>query len=158
MVKDAASYRWSSCGLYLTNAKTETFVDQSFVLGILNSDEIKAKEDYRRFINLASSVKTSESYENKRVLDSFRIKIIKLAKDIPGLRGSDTWDLLNDQALDKKIGELKAKGNLLAPEQKLACKYLIDQLKASGYNMSEIAERLEYSRPTLYQALKSSPA
>jgi hypothetical protein len=88
-------------------------------------------------------------------LDCFRTEVIELAKGIVSLGGSDTWDLLNDQALDKKIEELKAKGNLMAPEQKEACKYLIDQLKANGYNMKEISKRLAYSRVSLYNVLKS---
>jgi putative transposase len=153
LVKDPASFKWSSCGLYLNSARIESFVEQNFILNILNQEESKAKEDYQRLVGLAGEVKISETYEDKYALDCFRAKIIDLAQDMDSLRNSETWDLLNDQVLNKQIEELRLKGKLRTLEQKKACRYLIEQLRTRGYNISQIAKKLSFSRMGIYKIL-----
>lgn len=51
-------------------------------------------------------------------------------------------DLLDDEALSKKIEELRRKGKIDQADGRRAKKFIIEQLIARGYKRNEIADHL----------------
>jgi putative transposase len=69
---------------------------------------------------------------------------------------SSSADLLDIHELERWVQEVKTGQFPSKPESLKAKRFLIEQLIARGYNREEIAERLEISRRTVYNILKSS--
>ncbi|MBU2572693.1 MAG: transposase [Elusimicrobia bacterium] len=150
---DPYRYRWSSCGLYAAGNKVASFVDEKFILGLLSKDQAVARENYRQLLARAAFIRTSEVWEKPGILNSFKAELISLLSGLPALKKQN--DILDENALDKKIAELKEKGRLRLPQDLKARKYLIEQLKARGFGLTEIAGKLKISRQTVYTTLSS---
>jgi REP element-mobilizing transposase RayT len=151
LAADPYGYRWSSCGLYSSGSKTASFVDEKFILNLLSKDQAAAREYYRQLITRAAFIRTSEVWEKPGVLNSFKAELSALIPGLPVLKKEN--DVLDENALDIKIAELKGKGRLRLPQDLKARKYLIEQLKARGFSMGEIAEKFKLSRQTVYDTL-----
>ena len=63
-------------------------------------------------------------------------------------------DLVDLTSLEEKIKEFDARP-VRNPQSKEAKKYVVDQLLARGFKKTEIAERLQISRKTVYNILNS---
>jgi putative transposase len=151
IVENPLDYRWSSCRLYVKPIKGSSFVKYEFILEILDKEINQARQIYRDFLDEGKKLKLTSVFEDKKALQKFRTKIIS-ETDNPFRAKYE--EVLADGILDKKIDELKIKKRLRKPEDFKAQKFLIEQLKARGYNISEIASRLNISRVTVYRYLE----
>jgi len=139
LVSNPLDYRWSSCGLFLNNATKETFVDYNSVLAILSEDISMARRKYREIIN----------NQKLRKIDNVSNQPKALEYTVEALREI----LESHEGLDKKIIELKDSKRLKKPEGLEARKFMIEQLKARGYNVADIAKKLNLSRTAIYKTL-----
>ena len=135
LVRDPLDYRWSSCSLFVTDIEKDTFVDYRFVLSVLNENISKARPEYKALLQKATKVNLGNILEQPKALEQFA----------QSLRGDD---------LEDSIERLKNKERLRKPHDKEARVFLIRQLKARGFNMTEIAQRLNLSRQHIYEILK----
>ncbi len=148
---DPYGYRWSSCGLYSAGSKTASFVDEKFILGLLSKDQDSARELYRQLLSRAAFIRAGEVWEKPGVMNSFKADLAKLIAGLPVFKKEN--DILDENAIDKKIAELREKGRLRYPQEIKARKYLIEQLKSRGFTIREIADRFGVSTRTLYTTL-----
>lgn len=148
---DPYGYRWSSCALYASGTKTASFADEKFILSLLNKDQSVAREIYKQLLSRAAFIKTGEAWEKPGVLNSYKADLIALISGLPLCKKEN--DVLEENAIDRKIAELKDKGRLRMPHDLKARKYLIEQLKARGFTLTEIAEKFRISRQTVYTTL-----
>lgn len=156
MAGDPFDYRWSSCGLYAKGEKKASFADEKFILGLLSNDADSAREIYRQILTRSAFIRTAEVWEKPGVLNSFKSELIRTVTGLPALKNTllkKEHDVLDANFIDKKIDELSEKGRLRSPQGLHARKYLINQLKARGFTLSEIAERFGISRQTVYNTL-----
>lgn len=156
LVGDPAKYRWSSCRLYVTPAKSRTFIDYKFILQTLSHDIDEARKLYKNLLNEGLAIKLKEVSEDPKAVENFKEKIIRFLPKkffsrrlVPEFEKQDLFD----KELERKIEELKKKQRLRMPQDLAARRYLIEQLKARGYTITEIAERLGLTRPTVYSTL-----
>ena len=69
---------------------------------------------------------------------------------------SSSIDVLDMHELESWIQQMNTTHFLNKAETRKAKRFLIEQLIARGYNREEIAERLEMSRKSVYNILKST--
>lgn len=147
LVKDSIDYRWSSCALFLKELEKDTFIDYKFVLGILDSDISKARIKYKELLEELKIRKIDNILERPKALD-FIVQILK--------EKNNGWlkehGLLGDSDLEHKIQDLREKKRLFYPEELKARAFLIEQLKSRGFSVSEVAEKLNLTRQTIYRA------
>jgi len=158
MVGDPFAYRWSSCGLYAKDESKASFVDEKFILDLLSKDMDTAREIYRQILTRSAFIRTSEVWEKPGVLNSFKSELIRTVTGLSALKNTllkKEHDTFNANLLDKQIDELTERGRLRSPQGLKARKYLISQLKARGFTLSEIAERFGISRQTVYNTLSA---
>jgi len=141
LAENINDYRWSSLQLYLDNPK-KTFIDSDEVLCLLDPDGKNARKKYCEILkesrkipggNLISTESTNLFIEKaKRIAKRFYKK---------------------DSELDEMIENFRKKTRIIKPEEKKARKYMVQQLRASGYTIKEICALLEISRKTFYNIL-----
>jgi putative transposase len=157
LVTDPVAYRWSSCALFVNDLEKKTFLDYKFILNILDEDTIKASLKYKDLLKSASTKRVREVLEHPRALDTM-VQILK--KDLINYyKGEDhrrpikEFNLLDDEDLERSIEELRLKERLKGPTERKAREYLIHQLQARGFNVKEIASKLNLNRHTIYNYL-----
>ncbi len=157
LVKAPQDYRWSSYRLYAEDINKDTFVNYKFILNILHEDINKARRLYNEIINRSISIKIREIWNYPNAVEDFRWKVVNfirpLFKKVEDIT-PNSKDIFKEDFLEEKISKIKEnkyKPDLLNFETR---KYLIEQLRASGYKMDEIAEKLKLSRKTLYNSLR----
>lgn len=156
IVEDSADYRWSSCGLYVSPTERKTFIDYKFILQTLSPDIYEAKSIYKELLVEGSAIKTKEVSEQPEAVENFKREIVRFFPKtfsskilVPNIEKKDLFD----EELERKIEELKGKQRLGTPHEFAARRYLVEQLKARGYTVTEIAKKLNLTRPTVYTAL-----
>jgi len=151
LVQNPIDYRWSSCALFLNDIKRDTFVDYKFILDILDVDIDKARLKYKKLLDSFPIDKMDDVFEHP---DGLEI-IAQMLK-----QQNEEWavehGLHGDSDLDKKIQELKERGNLRGPQERQSRRFLIEQLKSRGFCMLDIAKKLGLSRQSVYSYLNNS--
>lgn len=146
LFENPLDYRWSSCALFLNESEKDTFIDYKFVLGILDNDISKARIKYKELLEELKTKSIDNVLERPKALDS----IVQMLKE-----KNETWfkehGLLGDYDLEQKIQDLRQKKRLFHPEEFKARGFLIEQLKSRGFSISEIAQKLNLTRQTIYK-------
>lgn len=161
LVEDPTRYRWSSSRLYTGRIGRKSFVDPKFVLGLLSSDPLEARERYNTLLLRGGDVEMRPASEDRKAVAGF---LSGLANRVPALwswfkqrsPGSERKAavLHDSEYWEEKILALRREGLGRKPETKAAMRHAIEQLLARGYKREEIAARLEVSRKTLYNLLR----
>lgn len=149
LVANPVDYRWSSCALFLNQAEKEAFVDYNFVLKLLNPDINKAREQYKQLIEDMAVKDKINAMENDKALEFLRDDL----RDILGTKKD--VDLLRMDDIERRVDSLKESKRLKNPEELKARKFLVEQLIARGYAVSDISHRLKLSRTSVYSILHS---
>lgn len=153
LATDPAKYRWSSCNLYIDQTQKKAFIDYKFILRTLDEDINTAMQMYKDLLYESALIKIGGNWRDLNVVGKFKEFIRELLpKNFSNKSLNERYDVLKE--LDEKVAELKGKGRLRSPQSLLARKFLIEQLKAQGYNITEIAQKLGVSRQSIYVALK----
>lgn len=161
IMEDPSKYRWSSCRLYAGRSSRKSFVDPGFVLGLLSSAPIEARERYRELLSKGADVEAKPAGEDRKAVESF---LSGMASKVPALW---SWLRQRDESIERrdkilydaecweeKIVALKRDGLGRKPETRAATRHAIEQLIARGYKREEIAGRLGVSRKTVYNLLR----
>jgi putative transposase len=149
IVNNIMQYQWSSVVPYIHNFKKKTFIDYQFILQLLDRDIKTARKLYSQLIQNAIQIKVKHFWDNPKALDSFKDKLIA---SLETMRAKFHTVL----SVDSEIKEFRKKKYDHSPETKAAKLYLIEQLQARGYSISEIAQKLSMSRQAIYDILKSA--
>jgi len=134
LVENPADYRWSSCSLFLEETSRDSFVDYKFILRILDCDICSSKMKYKELLSKLKKERVQDVLEYPRVWLILKENLLS-----------------GDDYLAKKIEKLKTKKRLMYPKDIKARQFLIQQLKARGFSVSEIAQRLKISRQAIYK-------
>jgi putative transposase len=146
LVENPIDYRWSSAALFLNEGEKETFVDYKFILGILDDDIWRAKMKYRGLLKEFDASRISSVFEKPDALDVMAKMLREKNKEwhvecsFPG-----------DCDIEKQIAQLRKRGRLTNPQGIKARMFLIEQLKSRGFHVSEIAEKLNLTRQSIYK-------
>jgi len=150
-------YRWSSCNLYVPDVEIKSFINENFILNLLNEDMQQARKIYQKLLTEAADIKIEEVWENRDVLNLFKLRLfqkVPIFRELQEkLSKKETMNVPGEDLLDEKIEELKKKHRLREPQDIQARKYLIEQLKARGFSIVMIAEKLNISRQSIYNIL-----
>lgn len=163
LVKEPMEYRWSSIRLYYEDHSPKSFVDPSFILGLLPGDNSTKRENYRQLLRKGAELKGEHVLEEEKAIYHYKES---LAKHFPSIfRGVDEsgkmakshgLPLMSLRDLEKMIEEIRESKLSNTPQTRKAKKYLIEQLLARGYKRSEIAAKFGISRKTVYNLLQSA--
>ena len=157
-------YRWSSVSLFCEDGAPKSFVDPSFILGLLSKREMTKKKEYRRLLMEGSGIETEHVLEQEDAIERFCSKLVsmfpRLFKQVDSkkhLSSASGMDLLSMEALERQTEDMKKKRfSAKNPNSNIAGKFIIEQLIARGFKRSEIAIKLGVSRKTVYNILKSA--
>lgn len=139
LCKSIQGYRWSSLRPYLKD-KMDSFVDSKFILKTLDKDIGRGRKKYSELLVKSAQIKYKNIIEFPDYINYFEDELRKF------LKGEDI--LKNDP--EEQIRTIKKTMWSRVPQERLAKKYLIEQLIARGYMVKEIAEKLSISRGTVY--------
>ena len=160
LTASAKDYRWSSCLLYCQETKRESFIDPDPILRLVHEDKTAARAEYSRLLREGGKAEPDNALEQEGAIETFCLRLAeifpslfkKLAGKGSGNNDGDSGPLLDITELEQRIQEVSSDRSSL-PETKEAKKYVLEQLLARGYNKTEIAERLNISRKTVYNIL-----
>ena len=147
IVKTSADYRWSSIVPFVTPFAEKTFVDYKFVLNLLDRNIESARLSYRELMNRSIAIKMKNCRDNKGAIEEFRGKFLKPLKDVA------YFDNMHQKSITMELAthdftQYKRKRH---PKTIAAKAYVIQQLRAKGYTIAQIAERLGICRQTVYR-------
>lgn len=154
LCEEILDYPWTSIIPYIKSPKKATFLDYQITLEILDEDMQEARKKYRGLLGEMTKAKFESVIENPKFLDSFLNSLVKLLSNNFVSSNIDSEAISSWVDLDKKMEALRRVKKLKTPQDRQARKYLIEQLRARGYNLNEIAKRLSMSRQTVYRACK----
>ncbi|HQM82615.1 MAG TPA: transposase [Syntrophorhabdaceae bacterium] len=149
LVSDPGKYRYSSLMLYTRDEAPRSFVKPDLVLSVLSDKARERKMRYKELVERGKAVEAGNVLEDEHVIvrfmaslkDNFPFFTRKLrttATNMPPEEGvTDFENLLSSRK----------------PESKKARKYLVEQLLARGYTRTQIAEKLNISRKTVFNIL-----
>ena len=104
IVKDIASYRWSSYSEYIEQS---TVTDIDFILDLFSNDRKKAIENFKDFHEIDSNDVCLDIEEKKRLPDDEAIEIIKKIGDV---RHSQDVQMLEKEKRNQCLRTLKEEG------------------------------------------------
>ncbi|MEW6186305.1 MAG: transposase [Thermodesulfobacteriota bacterium] len=160
LVSTPIQYRWSSCRLYSEMKDLRSFVDSAFILGLLADNIQTARRTYKTMLNQGLGLEIDEVLEEEKAIRHLLDKLISALpaiweRIIPGrLKKSSGEELLDAEALNRKMEELRQKGTMDRAESLRAKKFVIEQLIARGYRRNEIADLMGLSIKTIYNFMK----
>lgn len=162
LTNKALDYRWSTCSLYCSSDPAASFVDPGPVLALLDEqDQAQARKHYATILQEASQEEPENALEQEgaitgllsRLASMFPRLFKKMAKS-GGQEGDPQQKIPDLVELEQELQGL-ASGKARSPETLQARKYLVQQLAARGYKQTEIAQRLQLSRKTIYNILRT---
>jgi putative transposase len=146
LCKKLDGYKWSSLNLYLSDKK-DSFIDCEFILRILDANDIeKARAVYFKLLSQAGSVDLKNIMEYPSYIEKFKDIVKKILMRL--------HIAVRSHIPEKEIERFSQKKYIREKEEMLARKYLIEQLRARGFKVREIAEKLKIDRKTIYTALR----
>jgi putative transposase len=141
--------------------RPESFIKLTPILGILSHNPTTQTEIYQQLMKKARRLKTKDIFEAKDAVTRFHndiltrfSKILKIGAKEKRTGEISGIQLMDPKELDEKIKTIRESNSYGAHTRK-AKKYVIEQLIARGYKRREIAHRLNLSRKTVYNILKS---
>jgi putative transposase len=157
-------YRWSSVSLFCEDGAPKSFVDPDFILRLLSKGGEKKRKEYRRLLIQGGGIETDHVLEQEDAIEKFCSKLVsmfpRLFRQVDSKKhvsSTSGINLLSMEALEKQIEDMKKKRfSSKNPKSKIARKFIIEQLIARGFKRSEIAIKLDISRKTIYNILKST--
>ena len=160
LVLQPRDYRWSSCRLFTDSQVDESFVSPHRILELLSQDTLKAKDIYREMLEEGRKIKMGEVLEDRRAVYDFQrnmSNVFYLLRKLAGLRKDAPPKHWANSELDERIVSFEEGRLHPLPSDKMAKKYVVEQLISRGFTRREIAEKLGISRKTVYNLLSQPP-
>ncbi len=134
---------------YLRRQKKDSFVKSEDVLSIIGQGE-KQYESYKKLIRDSCRLAYNNIREDRLAVKNFNYKLMDLfAKKKKGYFGGVKSNGLLD--LEGMIRKVCGKRRRRSFSDRKAFLYCVEQLRARGYTVTEIASRLEVERSTIYR-------
>ena len=156
LVVQPREYRWSSCRLFTDFGAGDSFISPHRILQLLSDDSSRAKNIYVEMLEEGSKIKMEEVLEDRRAIYDLQTNlsgVFHLFSKMARLRKDDLPRHWGDSELDERISSF-AEGRVHPlPSDKVAKKYLVEQLISRGFTRTEIAQKLGISRKTVYNLL-----
>jgi putative transposase len=159
LAKTPQAHRWSSSRLYGDDAAAKSFVDNSFILGLISDDCLSARRTYQRLLQQACGLRVDEVLEMEGAINRLQENLKNMVPAVwqgitlGRLRHPKGTDPLDIEELSRRFEILNLKDRPGQAETRQARKYLIEQLIARGFKRKEIADRLGVSVKTVYNYL-----
>ncbi|RKY33580.1 MAG: hypothetical protein DRP68_01960 [Candidatus Omnitrophota bacterium] len=152
LLKNPFRYKWYSLHPYVNEIK-DAFIKVDYILNIINDqDRENARQLYRKFIIESSDIEYKNILRDLNAPRKFLNNFVSwLRNNVEKLRWRKTYIFETYLKLEERIKEIKNTKKFGYPESRKALIYLIEQLKANGYSVKEIAERLGIGRTTIYR-------
>ena len=152
IISDCRQYRWSSVRLYLERILTKSFVQENYILNMLNRDERKARKSYSDLLDQGykKSVYKDVIEERKAIYD-FTKSVYAEALRFIEFNDLKADFVKQELAIDKLVEEYRDKKYINTPNDKAGMNYLVKQLKSRGYSTMEIAHLLSKNCRTIYR-------
>jgi len=155
LTSDPYDYRWFSLDPYVSSVK-KTFIRPEVVLSVVDArDAHRARSGYADLIRESMKLAYDRSPEDAAAVRRFKETFIQAIH-----AGSVEFDQRRSRSveqyleLEKKADMYRKTGVSREPKQRRAVRYLIEQLKSSGYSGTEIAVKLGMSRMTYYRLIR----
>lgn len=149
LTDDVLKYRWSSVIPFLQEQKKETFIDYRFILDIIDDNIMAARKNYEELVSQALKIKIADSGNTPSALHTFREALEPFFGTLPLNKrifaANSSIDSLLENFMVNKYGR--------DPNTMKGKRYLIEQMKARGYKISEIAQKLNLARQTVHRIL-----
>jgi len=159
ITKDPQKYRWSSCSLYCRVDEVDSFLYPKHILHYLSDDWSKAVKRYKKLLLEGMKIKVDDVLEDQEAIHRFEGRISKLPvfKNILQflMKTKKNAEVVPQHDFVELMYALVEKRPVQLPKDREACKYLVEQLLSRGYTRSNIAKRLNISRKTVYNLMKS---
>ncbi len=153
LVQDPFRYQWSSLELFLHPEK-KSFVDSRPILEILDKNLNYAAKTYKEILMEVVRLEFRPYGGDWRTLKRVLSNLVSRVSTYFSKREGDRREkiLLDEQTIEERIKELKKKNRLRDIKDIEARNYLIQQLKANGYSVKDIAKKLGISRQAIYHS------
>ena len=129
------------------------------MLALIDQDENQAREHYLAIVDKARQEQPNNALELEGAIEQFLSRLIELFPRLfkrvakKGRKAQEKKSSLPELPDLEELMQKVASGTPRAPETLKARKYLVEQLLARGYKKTEIANRLQLSRKTIYNIL-----
>ncbi len=150
IVKNSEDHRWSSVVPFIVPFTKKTFVDYKFILDLLDDDIKSARLSYRKLLKQSITIKIGNIWDNQKAINQYRDKFLTPLHDIVSHNNLLQRLITSGSKPDDFDHYIRKR----APAIKAAKAYTIAQLKAKGYTIAEIADKLRVSRQTVYRMMK----
>lgn len=162
LTEDPRKYRWSSCSLFCRVDQARSFLCPQNILRYLSDDWGKAVEKYKQLLLEGLKIKAGDVLEDQEAIHRFQGQMSKLPVFkriirffLKKVSEEKKQGIVSEYAFIDLMHELVEKRPVQLPKDKVACKYLVEQLLSRGYTRCEIAKRLSISRKTVYNIIKA---
>jgi hypothetical protein len=147
-------YRWFSLEPYIRPIKS-SFINVDYILDILSNKRERAYKIYKELLEGNSVFEYRTVLQDANAVRKFFDRCLSWFKEnMPKIKLERGEIFTSYFELEKQIESIRGKKRFNKPDDRKAILYLIEQLISSGYNIEDIAERLNMSRATVYRILK----
>lgn len=162
LAADPRKYRWSSCSHFCRNDRPQSFLYPEKILGYLSGDSNNAVEQYTKLLFDGLKIKAGEVLEDQEAIHRFQGQMAKLPifKNIillfmKSVSKEKKQEVIPEYDFVDMMHEVVERQPVQLPKDKRARKYLVEQLISRGYTRREISKRLNISRKTVYNIIKT---
>jgi putative transposase len=152
---DPSHYQWCSVRVY-AEAIPETFINRKYLFELLDKNTNTARKIYREMLNATRDIKIKKFIFSNKDSASFKHKIVE------SLKRDEFFQSFLDRLFARVVckDEIKivtaAKGRRIRSHETLQRRrYIIEQLKAEGYSITDIGEKLKLSRRMIHRIISS---
>ena len=149
-------YRWSSCRLFTDSNVTRSFVSPQRILELLSQNSKEATDIYLRLLEEGRKIDMEEVLEDRLAIHSLQGRLssmFHLFGKLADLRKGEPSKHWDEKEVDERIADFVVGRSHPLPRDRVAKKYLVEQLISRGFTRGEIGEKLGVSRKTIYNLL-----
>lgn len=152
LAKNTEDYRWSSVMPFIETFAKKTFIDYKFVLNLLDDNTKSARMTYRELMKQSIAIKIGNIWDNQKAMNQFRDRFLIPLKNVACVNRR----LQELTAVETRADDLVKYKRKRDPETTAAKVYIISQLRAKGYTVKEIADKLGISQRNIYNIMKKT--
>jgi putative transposase len=146
-------YKWSSINAYHEHIK-QTFINRSYLLSLIDQDHKKAARSYVEMLKTVRHIKIKKFVFDNKDCIAYKQRVIEALRRNEAFR-SITSRLYGRLFGPRDISEIVPPAGRRLRDKALLEKrrYIIQQLKAEGYSLTDIAMKLQLHRQAVYAIL-----
>jgi putative transposase len=154
LTNDPCEYRYSSCRHYTQERRSRSFINTECVLSLITDQKSEQRRKYSEILDLGKGVDSGNVLEDERSVERFLMLLKEMGSSIASIFGKKSGASSSQvESLEEGVVEFDKHRGLRKPESMKAKKYLVQQLLARGYTITQISDRIGISRKTAYNLL-----